>query len=56
MLPCRLTDKYEEASVHLWDLLEGKDKPVVGTTCKLDCKCMWLVTVKIFLLKDALTT
>uniref|UniRef100_H3DF38 Cell cycle associated protein 1b n=1 Tax=Tetraodon nigroviridis TaxID=99883 RepID=H3DF38_TETNG len=30
----RLTDKYEEASVHLWDLLEGKDKAVVGTTYK----------------------
>lgn len=33
----RLTDKYEEASVHLWDLLEGRDKAVVGTTCKSDC-------------------
>ena len=32
---CRLVDQYEEASVHLWDLLEGKDKAVVGTTCKL---------------------
>uniref|UniRef100_A0A665UHH5 Cell cycle associated protein 1b n=1 Tax=Echeneis naucrates TaxID=173247 RepID=A0A665UHH5_ECHNA len=30
----RLADQYEEASVHLWDLLEGKDKAVVGTTCK----------------------
>ncbi|XP_029697098.1 caprin-1b isoform X1 [Takifugu rubripes] len=30
----RLTDKYEEASVHLWDLLEGRDKAVVGTTYK----------------------
>uniref|UniRef100_A0A1A8IWT0 Cell cycle associated protein 1 n=1 Tax=Nothobranchius kuhntae TaxID=321403 RepID=A0A1A8IWT0_NOTKU len=30
----RLLDQYEEASVHLWDLLEGKDKPVVGTTYK----------------------
>uniref|UniRef100_A0A3B4WUH7 Cell cycle associated protein 1b n=1 Tax=Seriola lalandi dorsalis TaxID=1841481 RepID=A0A3B4WUH7_SERLL len=30
----RLTDQYEEASVHLWDLLEGKDKTVVGTTYK----------------------
>ncbi|CAN9499102.1 unnamed protein product [Ophioblennius macclurei] len=30
----RLTDQYEEASVHLWDLLEGKDKAVVGTTYK----------------------
>ncbi|KAF7224137.1 caprin-1b isoform X3 [Nothobranchius furzeri] len=30
----RLIDQYEEASVHLWDLLEGKDKPVVGTTYK----------------------
>uniref|UniRef100_A0A8C3G042 Cell cycle associated protein 1b n=1 Tax=Cyclopterus lumpus TaxID=8103 RepID=A0A8C3G042_CYCLU len=29
----RLVDQYEEASVHLWDLLEGKDKAVVGTTC-----------------------
>uniref|UniRef100_A0A8C4H7B8 Cell cycle associated protein 1b n=1 Tax=Dicentrarchus labrax TaxID=13489 RepID=A0A8C4H7B8_DICLA len=30
----RLADQYEEASVHLWDLLEGKDKAVVGTTYK----------------------
>uniref|UniRef100_A0A8D0CRD0 Cell cycle associated protein 1b n=1 Tax=Sander lucioperca TaxID=283035 RepID=A0A8D0CRD0_SANLU len=28
----RLVDQYEEASVHLWELLEGKDKAVVGTT------------------------
>uniref|UniRef100_A0A8C6W0Y3 Cell cycle associated protein 1b n=1 Tax=Nothobranchius furzeri TaxID=105023 RepID=A0A8C6W0Y3_NOTFU len=41
----RLIDQYEEASVHLWDLLEGKDKPVVGTTCKSVSKCrnhVWL--------------
>lgn len=31
---CRLADKYEDASSHLWDLLEGRDKAVVGTTCK----------------------
>ncbi|XP_029950448.1 caprin-1a isoform X3 [Salarias fasciatus] len=30
----RLTDQYEEASLHLWDLLEGRDKAVVGTTYK----------------------
>ncbi|XP_036963081.1 caprin-1b isoform X2 [Acanthopagrus latus] len=30
----RLVDQYEEASLHLWDLLEGKDKAVVGTTYK----------------------
>ncbi|KAM4553541.1 caprin-1b isoform 3-T3 [Fundulus diaphanus] len=30
----RLADQYKEASVHLWDLLEGKDKAVVGTTYK----------------------
>ncbi|XP_075945406.1 caprin-1b isoform X3 [Anarhichas minor] len=30
----RLVDQYEEASVHLWDLLEGKDKAVLGTTYK----------------------
>uniref|UniRef100_A0A3P9KSZ9 Cell cycle associated protein 1b n=1 Tax=Oryzias latipes TaxID=8090 RepID=A0A3P9KSZ9_ORYLA len=30
----RLTDQYDDASVHLWDLLEGKDKAVVGTTYK----------------------
>ncbi|XP_013884655.1 caprin-1b isoform X2 [Austrofundulus limnaeus] len=30
----RMTDQYEEASVHLWELLEGRDKPVVGTTYK----------------------
>uniref|UniRef100_A0A8C6UL78 Cell cycle associated protein 1b n=1 Tax=Neogobius melanostomus TaxID=47308 RepID=A0A8C6UL78_9GOBI len=30
----RLFDQYEEASVHLWDLLEGRDKAVVGTTYK----------------------
>uniref|UniRef100_A0A669DAC6 Cell cycle associated protein 1b n=1 Tax=Oreochromis niloticus TaxID=8128 RepID=A0A669DAC6_ORENI len=28
----RLADQYEDASVHLWDLLEGKEKAVVGTT------------------------
>ncbi|XP_066541344.1 caprin-1b [Hoplias malabaricus] len=30
----RLTDQYQEASQHLWDLLEGKDKAVAGTTYK----------------------
>ncbi|KAI7802741.1 caprin-1b [Triplophysa rosa] len=30
----RLTDQYQGASQHLWDLLEGKDKPVAGTTYK----------------------
>uniref|UniRef100_A0A8C7XRD1 Cell cycle associated protein 1b n=1 Tax=Oryzias sinensis TaxID=183150 RepID=A0A8C7XRD1_9TELE len=30
----RLTDQFDDASVHLWDLLEGKDKAVVGTTYK----------------------
>uniref|UniRef100_A0A4W6D0Z6 Cell cycle associated protein 1a n=1 Tax=Lates calcarifer TaxID=8187 RepID=A0A4W6D0Z6_LATCA len=30
----RLTDQYEEASLHLWELLEGRDKPVAGTTYK----------------------
>ncbi|KAK1887293.1 Caprin-1 [Dissostichus eleginoides] len=30
----RLVDQYEEASVHLWDLLDGRDKAVVGTTYK----------------------
>uniref|UniRef100_A0A9J7YYS5 Cell cycle associated protein 1b n=1 Tax=Cyprinus carpio carpio TaxID=630221 RepID=A0A9J7YYS5_CYPCA len=30
----RLTDQYQEASQHLWELLEGKDKPVAGTTYK----------------------
>uniref|UniRef100_A0A8C6PDD2 Cell cycle associated protein 1a n=1 Tax=Nothobranchius furzeri TaxID=105023 RepID=A0A8C6PDD2_NOTFU len=29
----RLTEQYEEASLHLWALLEGRDKPVAGTTC-----------------------
>uniref|UniRef100_A0A8C2ZAY3 Cell cycle associated protein 1b n=1 Tax=Cyclopterus lumpus TaxID=8103 RepID=A0A8C2ZAY3_CYCLU len=41
----RLVDQYEEASVHLWDLLEGKDKAVVGTTCKIKrvLSCMFLI-------------
>ncbi|XP_059205074.1 caprin-1a isoform X2 [Centropristis striata] len=30
----RLTEQYEEASVHLWDLLEGRDKAVAGSTYK----------------------
>ncbi|XP_052008750.1 caprin-1b isoform X1 [Xyrauchen texanus] len=30
----RLTDQYQEASQHLWELLEGKDKPIAGTTYK----------------------
>uniref|UniRef100_A0A674E5A1 Caprin-1-like n=1 Tax=Salmo trutta TaxID=8032 RepID=A0A674E5A1_SALTR len=30
----RFTDQYEEASQHLMDLLEGKDKAVAGTTYK----------------------
>ncbi|XP_077178247.1 caprin-1 isoform X2 [Paroedura picta] len=30
----RLSDQYEQASIHLWDLLEGKEKPVCGTTYK----------------------
>ncbi|XP_048886799.1 caprin-1-like isoform X2 [Brienomyrus brachyistius] len=31
----RLTDQFEEASVHLWELLEGRDKEVAGTTYKV---------------------
>ncbi|XP_072321795.1 caprin-1a isoform X2 [Eucyclogobius newberryi] len=31
----RLSDQYEEASLHWWELLEGKDKAVAGTTYKL---------------------
>nr|XP_033784110.1 caprin-1 isoform X1 [Geotrypetes seraphini] len=30
----RLNEQYDQASVHLWDLLEGKDKPICGTTFK----------------------
>ncbi|XP_053368841.1 caprin-1a isoform X1 [Clarias gariepinus] len=30
----RLTDQFEEASVHLWELMEGRDKAVAGTTYK----------------------
>ncbi|XP_028299048.1 caprin-1a [Gouania willdenowi] len=30
----RLTGQYEEASIHLWELLEGRDKAVAGTTYK----------------------
>lgn len=32
----RLTDQFEEASVHVWELLEGRDKAVAGTTCELN--------------------
>ncbi|XP_074086556.1 caprin-1 isoform X3 [Macrotis lagotis] len=31
----RLNEQYEQASIHLWDLLEGKEKPVCGTTYKV---------------------
>uniref|UniRef100_A0A8C9S0U5 Cell cycle associated protein 1 n=1 Tax=Scleropages formosus TaxID=113540 RepID=A0A8C9S0U5_SCLFO len=30
----RLTDQYEQASQHFWELLEGRDKEVAGTTYK----------------------
>ncbi|XP_045889098.1 caprin-1a isoform X1 [Micropterus dolomieu] len=30
----RLIDQYEEASLHLWELLEGRDKAVAGSTYK----------------------
>ncbi|XP_073514884.1 caprin-1 isoform X1 [Phyllobates terribilis] len=30
----RLNEQYEQASIHLWDVLEGKDKAVCGTTYK----------------------
>lgn len=30
----RLAEQFEEASIHLWELLEGRDKAVAGTTCK----------------------
>uniref|UniRef100_A0A8D0BAC3 Cell cycle associated protein 1 n=1 Tax=Salvator merianae TaxID=96440 RepID=A0A8D0BAC3_SALMN len=30
----RLCEQYEQASIHLWDLLEGKEKAVCGTTYK----------------------
>ncbi|KAG8429453.1 hypothetical protein GDO86_020143, partial [Hymenochirus boettgeri] len=31
----RLCEQYEQASFHLWDVLDGKDKPVCGTTYKI---------------------
>ncbi|XP_008061991.1 caprin-1 [Carlito syrichta] len=31
----RLSEQYEHASMHLWDLLEGKEKAVCGTTYKV---------------------
>ncbi|KAK2096063.1 Caprin-1 [Saguinus oedipus] len=31
----RLNEQYEYASIHLWDLLEGKEKSVCGTTYKV---------------------
>ncbi|KAK1798788.1 hypothetical protein P4O66_006669, partial [Electrophorus voltai] len=31
----RLTDQFEEASAHLWELLEGREKAVAGSTCEL---------------------
>ncbi|XP_057186525.1 caprin-1a isoform X2 [Triplophysa rosa] len=30
----RLAEQFDEASVHLWELLEGRDKAVAGTTYK----------------------
>ncbi|XP_039512611.1 caprin-1a isoform X2 [Pimephales promelas] len=30
----RLAEQFEEASVHLWEVLEGRDKAVAGTTYK----------------------
>ncbi|XP_063802330.1 caprin-1 isoform X2 [Pseudophryne corroboree] len=30
----RLCEQYDQASIHLWDVLEGKDKAVCGTTYK----------------------
>lgn len=30
----RLSEQYEPASIHLWDVLDGKDKAVCGTTYK----------------------
>uniref|UniRef100_A0A9J8D2G2 Cell cycle associated protein 1a n=1 Tax=Cyprinus carpio carpio TaxID=630221 RepID=A0A9J8D2G2_CYPCA len=30
----RLAEQFEEASMHLWELLEGRDKAVAGTTYK----------------------
>uniref|UniRef100_A0A8C1ZHN2 Cell cycle associated protein 1a n=1 Tax=Cyprinus carpio TaxID=7962 RepID=A0A8C1ZHN2_CYPCA len=30
----RLVEQFEEASMHLWELLEGRDKAVAGTTYK----------------------
>lgn len=38
-------DQYEEASVHLWDLMEGKDKAVAGTTCESRLKLQQSDTV-----------
>lgn len=46
---CRLVDQYEEASVHLWDLMEGKDKAVAGTTCESKLKLQQSDTVPLIL-------
>uniref|UniRef100_A0A8C7CKZ1 Cell cycle associated protein 1a n=1 Tax=Oncorhynchus kisutch TaxID=8019 RepID=A0A8C7CKZ1_ONCKI len=32
----RLTDQYDEASLHLWELLEGRDQAVAGTTLDIN--------------------
>uniref|UniRef100_A0A668ASB5 Cell cycle associated protein 1a n=1 Tax=Myripristis murdjan TaxID=586833 RepID=A0A668ASB5_9TELE len=42
----RLTEQYEEASLHLWELLEGRDKAVAGTTCTFVCLLLCILFVR----------
>ncbi len=39
----RLAEQFEEASMHLWELFEGRDKAVAGTTCK---QCFFFFTLQ----------
>ncbi len=38
----RLAEQFEEASMHLWELFEGREKAVAGTTCK---QCFFFFTL-----------
>lgn len=34
LFPVSVEDQMEQSSLYFWDLLEGSDKAVVGTTCE----------------------
>ena len=41
-------DQMEQSSLYFWDLLEGSEKAVVGTTCEFSLLWAYAVNTKLY--------